>query len=75
MGTGLTVPAEFEPGHSDAERARLLAVHFLRFAFSEPAVRAFRDSPVALVVDHRGGRRRTELSAETKAALLEDLAP
>ena len=74
-GTGLTVPAEFEPGHSDEERGKLSAVHFLRFAFSEAAVRAFRDSPVALVVDHRGGRGRTALSAETKAALLEDLAP
>ena len=39
------------------------------------AVRAFRDSPVFLVVDHPAERARAELSRQAKAALLEDLEP
>ena len=75
VGKEFAVPAEFEAGHSDQERGKLAAVHFVRFAFPEPAVRAFRDAPVFLVVDHPAERARVELSAETKAALLEDLNP
>jgi hypothetical protein len=67
------VPGDFEPGHSDQERGKLSAVHFVRFAFPDAALRAFRTSPVFLVVDHPGERARTELSPETKAALLLDL--
>ena len=67
------VPANFEAGHSDQERGKLSAVHFVRFAFPDAAVRAFRNSPVFLVVDHTGERARAELSPETKAALLLDL--
>ncbi len=73
VGREFAVPGEFEAGHSDEEQGKLAAVHFLRFAFQEAAVRAFRDAPVHLVVDHPAERTRTELSAETKAALLEDL--
>jgi hypothetical protein len=75
VGKEFAVPAEFEPGHSDEERGKLSAVHFVRFAFPERAVRAFRDSSVSLVVDHPAERTRVEISAETRAALLEDLAP
>lgn len=75
VGKEFAVPAEFEAGHSDQERGKLSAVHFVRFAFPEPAVRAFRDAPVFLVTDHPAERARVELSAETKAALLEDLNP
>ncbi len=67
------IPGDFEAGHSDQERGKLSAVHFVRFAVPRPAVRAFRNSPVFLVVDHPGERARAELSPETKAALLQDL--
>ena len=75
VGKEFAVPGEFETGHSDEERGKLSAVHFVRFAFPDAARRAFRDSPVFLVLDHPAERARTELSAETKAALLEDLGP
>jgi hypothetical protein len=73
VGREFAVAGEFEAGHSDEEKGKLAAVHFVRFAFPEAAVRAFADSPVFLVVDHPAERSRTEISAETKAALLEDL--
>jgi uncharacterized protein DUF3501 len=75
VGKEFAVPAEFEAGHSDQERGKLSAVHFVRFGFPEPVRRAFRDAPVFLVVDHPAERARVELSAEMKAALLEDLNP
>jgi len=67
------IPGDFEAGHSDQERGKLSAVHFVRFSLPPPAVRAFRNSPVFLVVDHPGERARADLSRETKAALLQDL--
>jgi hypothetical protein len=73
VGKEFAIPAEFEAGHSDEERGKLSAVHFVRFAFPDPARRAFRDAPVFLVVDHPAARARTELSVEAKAALIEDL--
>ena len=42
VGGGLRVPGEFEAGHSDEEKGKLAAVHFVRFVFSDAAVRAFR---------------------------------
>jgi len=73
IGREFAVSGEFEAGHSDEEQGKLAAVHFVRFAFPEAAVRAFLDSAVSLAVDHPAERARAELSAETKAALLEDL--
>jgi uncharacterized protein DUF3501 len=73
VGREFAIPAEFEAGHSDQERGKLSAVHFVRFTFPEPALRAFRDGPVYLVVDHPAEHARVELSAETIAALLQDL--
>lgn len=73
VGKEFAVAGEFEAGHSDAERGKLAAVHFVRFAFSPDAVEAFANQPVHLVVDHPAEQARTELSAEAKAALLEDL--
>ena len=73
VGREFAVPAEFEAGHSDQERGKPSAVHFVRFAFPQPAVRAFRDAPVFLVVEHLAERARVEISKDTKAALLEDL--
>ena len=73
VGKEFVVPGEFEAGHSDEEKGKLSAVHFVRFAFPPEAVRAFASSPVHLVVDHPAVRARVELPAETKAQLLEDL--
>jgi hypothetical protein len=75
MGRGIRVPGRFEAGHSDEEKGKLAAVHFVRFAFSPEAVRAFRESEVYLVVDHPAARVRTRLADPTKAELLTDLAP
>lgn len=74
MERGPMVPGEFEAGHSDEEKGKLAAVHFVRFAFSPEAVSAFRASDVHLVVDHPAARARARLSDETKAELLTDLA-
>ncbi len=73
VGRELAVPGEFEAGHSDEEKGKLSAVHFVRFAFPAAAIRAFRDSEVFLAVDHPAERARTRLSDETTAALLGDL--
>jgi len=73
VGKDFAVPGAFEAGHSDEEKGKLSAVHFVRFAFPPEAVRAFADSPVHLVVDHPAVRARVELAAETKAQLLQDL--
>jgi len=73
VGKDFAVRGEFEAGHSDEEKGKLSAVHFVRFAFPAEAVRAFADSPVHLVVDHPAVRARVELPAETKVQLLQDL--
>ena len=73
VGKDFAVPGEFEAGHSDEEKSKLSAVHFVRFAFPPDAVRAFADSPVHLVVDHAAVRARVELPAGTKTQLLQDL--
>ena len=73
LGRGITVPGTFEAGHSDEEKGKLAAVHFVRFAFSPEAVRAFREGEVELVVDHPAARARARLSPETRAELSTDL--
>lgn len=73
VGKEFAVPGRFEAGHSDEEKGKLSAVHFVRFAFPPAAVRAFAGSPVSLVVDHAAERGRVELPDETKAQLLLDL--
>ena len=73
VGREFAVPGEFEAGHSDEEKGKLSAVHFVRFAFPPEAVRAFASSPVHLVVDHPALRARVELAAQTKTQLLQDL--
>jgi len=73
VGREFAVAGEFEAGHSDLEQGKLAAVHFVRFAFPAPAIRAFPQAPVSLVVEHPAERDRTELSEATKASLLEDL--
>ena len=73
VASGTTLPGEFESGHSDEEKGKLAAVHFVRFAFPPEAVRVFMDSPTFLVVDHPAERARVELSQETKTQLVLDL--
>jgi hypothetical protein len=73
VGKDFAVAGEFEAGHSDEEKGKLAAVHFVRFPLPAAAVRAFADSPAFLVADHLAARARGELSAETRAALSEDL--
>lgn len=68
------VVGDFESGHSDEERGKLSAVHFVRFELPPEAPGIFMAAEVALVVDHPNERTRTVLSDETKLSLLEDLA-
>jgi len=68
------IVGDFEAGHSDEERGKLSAVHFVRFALSPVAHREFARAEVALVVEHPNERARTVLSDETKRSLLDDLA-
>jgi len=70
---GHVVAGEFEAGHSDEEKGKLSAVHFVRFRFPEAAVSAFAREPVTLVVDHAGDRARTALGEAARRALLADL--
>ena len=67
------VVGDFETGHSDEERGKLAAVHFVRFKLPPEARRTFRDAEVTLVVEHPNERARTVLSDATKRALLHDL--
>lgn len=57
------------------EEDRISAVHYLRFALSQPDVAAFADAatPVALCIEHAAYRERAPLSRETRASLLVDL--
>ena len=68
------IVGDFEAGHSDEERGKLSAVHFVRFALPPDARARFATAEVALVVDHPIERARAVLSDETKQSLLEDLA-
>ena len=74
VGRDHAVAGEFEAGHSDEEKGKISAVHFVRFRFPAEAARAFPAGPVALAVDHPAERSRVELPAETRAALSLDLA-
>lgn len=67
------VVGDFESGHSDEERGKLAAVHFVRFKLPPGARTIFMAAEVALVVDHPNERARTVLSGETKDSLLQDL--
>ena len=73
MGPHVVV-GDFESGHSDEERGKLSAVHFVRFRLPAEAGKTFREAEVALVVEHPNERARTVLGEETKRSLLKDLA-
>jgi Protein of unknown function (DUF3501) len=69
-----TIVGAFETGHSDEERGRIGAVHFVRFRLPMDTQRDFAQYEVALVVDHPNERARTLLSPEAKRSLAADLA-
>jgi hypothetical protein len=69
-----TVVGTFEAGHSDEERGKISAVHFVRFRLPLDAQQNFARHDVTLVVDHPNERTRTVLSPETKRSLSHDLA-
>jgi hypothetical protein len=68
------IVGDFETGHSDEERGKLSAVHFLRFALPPEARRIFASAEVALVVEHPNERARAVLPEETRRSLARDLA-
>ncbi|MBI1964379.1 MAG: DUF3501 family protein [Candidatus Rokubacteria bacterium] len=68
------IVGDFETGHSDEERGKLSAVHFVRFALPPEAQRIFASAEVALVVEHPNERARAVLSEETRRSLARDLA-
>ena len=68
------IAGDFEAGHSDEDRGKLSAVHFVRFALPAAARRAFAEAEVALVADHPGDRGRTVLTPAARRRLAEDLA-
>jgi len=68
------IVGDFETGHSDEERGKLSAVHFVRFALPPEAQRIFASAEVALVVEHPNERARAVLSEETRRSLACDLA-
>ena len=72
VGKDYAIPAQFEPGHSDADRGKLSAVHFIRFAFPPGAIEAFKKQDAYLVVDHPGEKARTRIPDEVKTSLFED---
>jgi hypothetical protein len=70
---GHVVVGDFERGHSDEERGKISAVHFVRFAIPAAARRNFAGRTVTLVVDHPNERARAVLSDATKRSLAQDL--
>lgn len=63
----------FETGHSDEERGKISAVHFVRFPLPPAVRRIFADAEVTLVVDHPNERARSVLSEATRRSLAADL--
>ena len=68
------IVGEFEVDHSDEERGKLSAVHFVRFALPPAARQLFATAEAALVIEHPNERARTVLSDETKRSQRDDLA-
>jgi hypothetical protein len=67
------VPGLFEAGHSDEERGKISAVHFVSFPLPPAARRIFRQAEVALVVEHPYERARAVLTLATQTSLADDL--
>lgn len=72
IGADREVGARFEEGWSDENR--ISAVQYIRFALEESDAAAFKKaSDVRILIDHPAYRHEARLSAETLAALREDL--
>jgi Protein of unknown function (DUF3501) len=69
-----TIVGRFEAGHSDEEKGKISAVHFVRFSIPPDVWGRLERQEVALVVAHPNEHARTVLSPETKRSLAEDLA-
>jgi len=69
-----TILGLFEAGHSNEDKGKISAVHFVRFLLPPDAWRDFERQEVALVVEHPNEHARTVLSPETKRSLAQDLA-
>jgi len=67
------VPGLFEAGHSDEDRGKISAVHFVSFRLPPAARRIFRQAQIALVVEHPYERARTVLTPATQTSLTDDL--
>jgi hypothetical protein len=63
----------FDAGHSDEERGKISAVHFVRFPLSPAARGGFGAAEVSPVVDHPNEHARARLTEDSKASLAEDL--
>ncbi len=68
------MPGSFEAAHSDEGKGKLAAVHFVRFAFSPEAGRAFGTRRSTWWSTTPRPVRAPRLSQEARAELLTDLA-
>jgi hypothetical protein len=77
LGEGVVVPCIPEEAHEEQlTRPDVTAsVHYIRFELSDDEIDRFASpsAAVSLVIDHDHYLERTELSAATRAALLDDL--
>ena len=73
IGAEQTVAAQFEAGRSREDMVS--AVQYVRFAFSNPARRAFLDQrvPAWLVIEHPNYREQAAIEGGVRASLVEDL--
>lgn len=69
---GNSIPGRFEQGRS--KKDKISAVHYVKFPFSEEALRDLNGgAPAELVIDHPNYRARAELARATRGALINDL--
>ena len=69
---GHTIQARFEEAR--AKEDKISAVQYVKFSFSEDALREFiAGAPAELVIDHSNYQARAEFSDSTRRALIDDL--
>jgi hypothetical protein len=68
-----SIHARFEEGHSKEDK--ISAVQYVKFPFSEPALRAFMNGEKAeLVIDHPNYKVSVPIEPTTRQSLMEDFA-
>lgn len=74
IGDQFAVPTHFEEGRARPDS--ISAVQYLRFPFAPEGSQALRrgDDPIRITIDHPVYQSCAVLSAETRAALAQDLA-